>query len=418
MNNWAAGVQQFFYRIGVRSYGWLIFLAQPFSSKARLWIEGRRNWEIRLREKLPSTLPYSQRYWFHCASLGEFEQGRPVMEAVRDAHPDAQIFLSFFSPSGYEIRKDYPIADLVFYLPLDTPRNARKLLQIVQPDLLIMVKYEFWFYLLQRAAHQQVPIFLVSGLFREKHWMFKHAKALGKRMLANFRHFYLQDEASAALLLQQGFTNNTVTGDCRVDRVLEMAQTPKDQPLLSHWAAKAETVLVAGSTWEPDEQLLAELLAQPVFQDWKVILAPHDISESHLRRIQQKWPRPINRYTSGKLAGDCLLDTIGDLGSAYQFAHLAYIGGGFGDGIHNTLEPAAYRIPILFGPNYQKFTEAVELQQQGAAQAIRSARDTKQALQHFRQPDQQRKVRSILNDFFQQQAGATSKILQHWEELF
>lgn len=414
-------VQQMLYRIGIRMYGWSIHLASLFSNKAGMWVNGRRNWVSLLQQNLPPVKPGIKRYWFHCASLGEFEQGRPVIEEVRKRFPDAQILLSFFSPSGYEIRKDYQVANFVFYLPLDTPKNARKLLDVLQPDQLLLVKYEFWYEILKQTAARNIPISLVSGLFRENHWMFKHASSFGRRILQTFTHFFLQDEASARLLKGFGFTNVFVTGDCRVDRVMELARFPKKQPQLDEWTKDSANTLVAGSTWEPDEQLLSEVFSQSSFQSWKVILAPHDISESHLRKIEQLWPRPITRYTQfipgQSLKGDCLLDTIGDLGSAYQFATIAYIGGGFGNGIHNTLEPAAYLIPVVFGPRYQKFTEAVELQYLGVARSVQTVDEAKSAFQEMLTPDQTQSNQTTLLNFFARHSGATERILKHLVEL-
>ena len=351
----------FLYNIGIKLYYFAIWLASFFNAKAGLWINGRR------QQKLDR---FNSSIWFHFASLGEFEQGRPILEAMREQYPGKSIVVTFFSPSGYEIRKNTPLADAVYYLPLDTPDNARDFIAAVKPDMAIFTKYEYWYHYFNELNRQNIPLYIVSGIFRPGQVFFKWYGGLHRKMLSFVTHFFLQDENSKQLLNELGLTNITVSGDTRFDRVWANAQNPKEIAGVSEFK-NAQKLFIAGSTWPEDEKLLATL---PVlYPDWKFIFAPHEISEekinnligllpegsairySELKDIQSNLTSHISHLTS------LIIDNIGMLSSLYAYGDIAYIGGGFGAGIHNTLEAAAFGLPVIFGPHYLKFNEAREL---------------------------------------------------------
>lgn len=356
----------FLYNIGIRTYTLAIRLASPFNEKAALWIKGRKN----IQKKISTVNKGSHRLvWFHAASLGEFEQGRPVMEALKKEQPDTRILLTFFSPSGYEIRKNYAGADYIYYLPADTPRNARHFIESVQPDAAVFVKYEYWYNYLNQLNKRHIPTYLISAIFRKEQPFFKTWGGLHRKMLHFFTRMFIQDEESARLLSSIGIQAFEQTGDTRFDRVKQIADTAQDIDKVAHFLNGAPAV-VCGSTWPPDEELLLDYINRDN-TDFKWIIAPHEIGENHIRTILGKCQKKVIRYTQDE-AGETdakvlIIDCIGLLSSIYRYGKIAYIGGGFGVGIHNTLEAAVYGIPVIFGPRYQKFNEAVRLIQQGGA---------------------------------------------------
>lgn len=359
----------FLYNIGIRTYTLAIRLASPFNEKAALWIKGRKN----IQKKISTVNKGSHRLvWFHAASLGEFEQGRPVMEALKKEQPDTRILLTFFSPSGYEIRKNYAGADYIYYLPADTPRNARHFIESVQPDAAVFVKYEYWYNYLNQLNKRHIPTYLISAIFRKEQPFFKTWGGLHRKMLHFFTRMFIQDEESARLLSSIGIQAFEQTGDTRFDRVKQIADTAQDIDKVAHFLNGAPAV-VCGSTWPPDEELLLDYINRDN-TDFKWIIAPHEIGENHIRTILGKCQKKVIRYTQDE-AGETdakvlIIDCIGLLSSIYRYGKIAYIGGGFGIGIHNTLEAAVYGIPVIFGPRYQKFNEAVRLIQQGGAFSI------------------------------------------------
>ncbi len=359
----------FLYNIGIRTYTLAIRLASPFNEKAALWIKGRKN----IQKKISTVNKGSHRLvWFHAASLGEFEQGRPVMEALKKEQPDTRILLTFFSPSGYEIRKNYAGADYIYYLPADTPRNARHFIESVQPDAAVFVKYEYWYNYLNQLNKRHIPTYLISAIFRKEQPFFKTWGGLHRKMLHFFTRMFIQDEESARLLSSIGIQAFEQTGDTRFDRVKQIADTAQDINKVAHFLNGAPAV-VCGSTWPPDEELLLDYINRDN-TDFKWIIAPHEIGENHIRTILGKCQKKVIRYTQDE-AGETdakvlIIDCIGLLSSIYRYGKIAYIGGGFGVGIHNTLEAAVYGIPVIFGPRYQKFNEAVTLIQQGGAFSI------------------------------------------------
>jgi 3-deoxy-D-manno-octulosonic-acid transferase len=351
-----------FYNAVVRLYFTAIWCASFFNGKARLWVDGRKT---RAFLRFPGSI------WFHFASLGEFEQGRPVLEALREKYPEDKIVITFFSPSGYEVRKNTPLADAVYYLPLDTRRNAREFIEAVQPKIAIFTKYEFWYHFLHEAKQRAIPVYIVSSIFRPDQVFFKWYGSLSRKILGFVSWFFVQDERSKQLLEQIGLNNATVSGDTRFDRVWANAQQPKSIPGVAEFK-NSHKLFIAGSTWPEDEKLIASLVS--AYPELKFILAPHEIGEDKINNLVALLPaRTAIRYSHLTAHPDSyadsphidsqvlVIDNIGMLSSLYQYGDIAYVGGGFGAGIHNTLEAAAYGLPVIFGPNYKKFIEANEL---------------------------------------------------------
>jgi 3-deoxy-D-manno-octulosonic-acid transferase len=348
------------YNSGVRLYFIAVYLASFFNKKAKLWISGRKKQAlIRLQHSI----------WFHFASLGEFEQGRPVLEYFRTTFPKKKIVVTFFSPSGYEIRKNTPLADFVYYLPLDTAANAREFVDFIQPEIAVFTKYEYWYHFFCEAHHRNIPLYVISGIFRPGQVFFKWYGGLHRRMLTFVSHFFVQDEKSKELLATFQITNVTISGDTRFDRVWANAQQPKAIPVVKEFSA-GHKVFIAGSTWPPDEELIAKLVTQ--YPEWKFIIAPHEIGEDKIQKLlalltqgsAARYSEIVNTANVSNLLSQIsylLIDNIGMLSSLYQYGDIVYIGGGFGAGIHNTLEAAAFGLPVIFGPEYSKFKEAKDL---------------------------------------------------------
>ena len=403
------------YNLSIRSYVLFLRIAACFHPKAKQWINGRRGLLARLQHQLPAT---GVDLWIHCASLGEFEQGRPLIEALHRDQPTAYILLTFFSPSGYTTRKTYRQADIVCYLPADTPGQARQFLQLVRPRLTVFVKYEFWFNLLSQLQQQQRPVLLISGIFRSNQLFFKPYGGPFRRLLKGYTRLFVQDQRSASLLQAIGIKQYSIAGDTRFDRVNQLAQATPDYPDIRTFLAGANC-WVAGSTWPPDEQLLSTVVDR--VDKW--IIAPHEIGEKHLQEIEALFPGRTIRYTHLRAHPEAghdkqllLLDTIGMLSALYKFGVVAYIGGGFGKGIHNTLEAAVYGIPVLFGPRHEKFEEARQLLAEGAAFEIKNAtelqgRVTQLADSSFREAAGRKARHYIENNL-----GATAAILQYIQE--
>ncbi|WP_400191155.1 3-deoxy-D-manno-octulosonic acid transferase [Hymenobacter sp. B81] len=384
--------------------------------KARLWTAGRRNLLPRVAQQLAGdTAP---RVWFHCASLGEFEQGRPLMEAYRRQYPGHRIVLTFFSPSGYEVRRQWPGADYVFYLPLDTAANARAFVAAVQPRLAVFVKYEFWYHHLSELRRRGVPVICVSAIFRPQQVFFKPWGGFFRRILRQFSHLYTQDEASVALLRAVGLTPASVAGDTRFDTVVDTAAAPaRELPLVAAFGADAAPVLVAGSVWPPDVEVLT-----PALRRWadeaRFIIAPHEIDESHLQQVEAALPGRVLRYSRATPANVAqarvlLIDNIGLLRELYRAGDVAYIGGAFGKGLHNTLEAAAFGLPLLFGPRYEKFREARDLVADGSARVVRDAAEAQAQLELLlTDPARRRQLGQQARAYVHAQAGATARILR------
>ncbi|MBQ0061634.1 MAG: 3-deoxy-D-manno-octulosonic acid transferase [Bacteroidaceae bacterium] len=342
-----------FYLLGVR-------IAALFSKKVALMVKGHKQTFKILKEKIVSGEKY---VWFHAASLGEFEQGRPLMERLRKEHPEYKILLTFFSPSGYEVRKNYDGADVICYLPLDTPLNARRFVKMAHPVMAFFIKYEFWQNYMKALQGEQIPTYSVSSIFRKEQIFFRWYGGTYYKVLTRITHFFVQNEESKALLATRGITAVTVVGDTRFDRVIDIANQAKKLPLVETFKSKSP-VFVAGSSWEPDEDLFIRYFNEK--SDWKLIIAPHVVSESHIKDILSKLKRKVVRYTQANeqnvKEADCLIiDCYGLLSSIYRYGEIAHVGGGFGVGIHNVLEAAVYGIPVFFGPNNKRFQEAQQL---------------------------------------------------------
>ena len=366
-------------------------------------------------ELLRQQLEKDARYiWFHAASLGEFEQGRPLIEKIRAKYPDYRILLTFFSPSGYEVRKNYRGADIVCYLPFDKPRNVRKFLDLVNPCMAFFIKYEFWKNYLDELHKRRIPVYSVSSIFRRGQIFFKWYGGTYRNVLRNFDHIFVQNERSKRYLAKIGINRVTVVGDTRFDRVLQIREEAKDLPLVELFKNNTMT-FVAGSSWQPDEDLFIEYFNQ--HPEVKLIIAPHVIDENHLVEIIRKLKRPYVRYTRADeknvCKADCLIiDCFGLLSSIYRYGEIAYIGGGFGVGIHNTLEAAVYGIPVIFGPKYQKFQEAVQLLEAKGGFSVKSYEELKALLDRMLEDESfLRETGTNAGTYVTGNAGATDKVL-------
>lgn len=359
------------YNLGIYVYGFLIFLASLFTSKARKrWIGQRQAFTL-LNEKIKEE-PESKYIWFHAASLGEFEQGRPVMEALKNTYPRYKILLTFFSPSGYEVRKNYQGADFVCYLPLDTSSNAEKFISLLKPEKAIFIKYEFWPNFISSCRRHKIPTYVISANFRKEQLFFKWYGKKYADILKSFECLFVQDENSRNLLGEIGVSKVKVAGDTRFDRVVEIASAKKSLPIVDAFK-NGQKMIIAGSSWPKDEDLLIRYLTEN--RKLKLLLAPHEIDESHIQEIESKLNTEVVRYSKATVdnvsSASCLIiDNFGLLSSVYQYADITYIGGGFGVGIHNTLEAAVYGKPVVFGPNYKRFREACDLIIYGGAFSI------------------------------------------------
>lgn len=398
------------YNIGIRAYDAAIHLAAPFNEKARLWVKGRKGIRQRIAAIPQNGTPL---VWFHAASLGEFEQGRPVMETLKRERPNVRILLTFFSPSGYEVRKNYAGADYILYLPLDTPGNARFLTSHIKPAAAVFVKYEFWYHYLHSLAQEHVPVYLISALFRSNQPFFKRWGGLHRKMLTFFTRLFVQDDASVQMLSEIGIHNAMRTGDTRFDRVKQIATQAKDIEKVERFTGGTKAV-VCGSTWPPDEALLTDYINHHD-TPCKWILTPHEIGESHVRSILSACKKKIVRYTDDSAdfasAEVLVIDCIGLLSSIYRYGRIAYIGGGFGVGIHNTIEAAVYGIPVLFGPNYQRFDEAIALIANGGGFTIKNGEELSERLDGLlSQPDTAASAGQKAATYVDSQLGATEVI--------
>lgn len=399
------------YNLAIGIYDLIVHIMAPFSRKPRKMMKG--HWVV--YELLRQQIEKDARYiWFHAASLGEFEQGRPLIEKIRAKYPDYKILLTFFSPSGYEVRKNYRGADVVCYLPFDKPRNVKKFLDISNPVMAFFIKYEFWKNYLDELNKRRIPVYSVSSIFRKDQIFFKWYGGTYRNVLKNFDYLFVQNEASRRFLSKIGINKVTVVGDTRFDRVLQIREEAKELPLVKKFKGDSFT-LVAGSSWGPDEDLFLEYFN--THPEMKLIIAPHVIDENHLVEIISKLKRPYVRYTRADernvQKADCLIiDCFGLLSSIYRYGEVAYIGGGFGVGIHNTLEAAVYGIPVVFGPKYHKFMEAKQLIEAQGAFSISNYEELGSLFDRFLTDEHfHRETGSNAGFYVTNNAGATDKVL-------
>ena len=368
---------RFLYTIGNRLYYLAVLIASLFDEKAKKWISGRRE----AKKVIQKSNDNKNYIWFHCASLGEFEQARPLIERLKKDYRK-NILITFFSPSGYEMRKNYAFADKVLYLPLDTPGNAALFLNRFTLESAFFVKYEFWFNFLAALKQRNIPTYLLSGVFRENQLFFKPYGRWFKQQLSAFTTFFLQNESSKNLLTKNGFTNVIVSGDTRFDTVWQNKLNAKSNALIEQFKGN-EKVIIAGSCWEPEEDILIETInGKKIPNGWKVIFVPHDVSTKHIQRIIEQLNMPVCLYSKGEMLNDVLIiDTIGELANAYQYGDVAFVGGGFTNALHNILEPAAFGLPVLFGPNHAKYPEADFMLKEGSAFEVSSVDDFNNLMQ-------------------------------------
>jgi 3-deoxy-D-manno-octulosonic-acid transferase len=401
------------YRACIALYSLSIRIAAFFGNeKASLFIKGRENIFTHIKDKLQ---PNEKRIWVHAASLGEFEQGRPLIEKIKSQYPEFSIVLTFFSPSGYEVRKNYTGADYIFYLPMDSKRNAKQFIEFINPSLVFFIKYEYWFYYLNTLYNKGIPSYLCSAIFRPSQPFFKWYGKWFRNILGYFEHIFVQTNESKSLLQTISIQNVTVTGDTRFDRVNSIASAARELPEIALFTEN-KPCLIAGSSWEPDELMLCNYISETP-ASFKIIFAPHEIDEAHLQRLEKTIDKSTIRYSQwkNKPTGSfdvLIIDNIGMLSSLYRYGQVAYIGGGFGKGIHNILEAATFGLPVIFGPNYKKFREAVDLTALGGAFPIQQYEQLKQILNKlFADNVFLSKSAKTAKMFVSGNIGATEKIL-------
>jgi 3-deoxy-D-manno-octulosonic-acid transferase len=402
------------YNLAIYLYLLGVAIYSLFNEKVRKMWRGERDAFRILREQVD---PNARYVWFHAASLGEFEQGRPLMEQMKREHPDIKILLTFFSPSGYEVRKNYEGADIICYLPLDTITNARRFLRTVRPEMAFFIKYEFWYNYLHILKHRHVPVYSISSIFRDGQVFFRwYGRQYGK-VLKCFTHFYVQNEKSKELLGKIGLTNVTITGDTRFDRVLQIKEQAKQLPIIEQFT-KGQKVFIAGSSWQPDEEIFIKYFSE--HRDWKMVIAPHVIGEDHLQQIEKLLEgRKVVRYSdvseNSKALEDAealIINCFGLLSSIYHYADVTYVGGGFGVGIHNTLEAAVWDVPVIFGPNNEKFQEAQGLKACEGGFEITNYEDFERLMNRFESDaDYLKNAGQQAGNYVKQLSGATKRIL-------
>ena len=402
---------KYLYNLGILIYVLLVRLISPFNLKARLWVNGRKDWESVLREKVS---PGNTNIWIHCASLGEFEQGRPLIEAIKKSRPDYRIILTFFSPSGYEIRKNYPNADYVCYLPADTPGNARKFIDLANPAAVVFVKYEFWNNYTLLIKNKGIPFYLISGIFRDDQHFFKWYGGFFRRMLYRFSHIFVQDSPSVDLLKGIGIENVTAAGDTRFDRVIQIAGSAREISQIELFRG-GEKLFLAGSSWHQDEEIISRYInLYPAKMKW--VLAPHEIDRANIDRIEKLFTTSVVRLSEftekSSQARVLIIDNIGMLSSAYRYAYIAGIGGGFGKGIHNILEASCWGVPVMFGPNHKKFREAVDLISIDGARPFSTFEEFSRIIGDWlSDPEQYSRSAQAAAKYVRENAGATDKII-------
>ena len=411
------------YILFIKLYPFIAKILSSFNSKTALWIKGRKNILNKIKTALEKDT--SKKIWMHCASLGEFEQGRPLLEKLKNIYTDYSLVLTFFSPSGYEVKKNCREADYIFYLPMDSKKNAANFLNTVQPALIIFIKYDYWYYYLKEAHTRKIPLLLASGIFLPNFSFFKWYGKMRREMLTFFTHLFVQTESSKQLLQSINITNVSVSGDTRFDRVLQVASEEKDFPEIIHFINNKKTI-VAGSTWLDDDEALDHFTN--THPELRFIIAPHDIENSRIEECKNLYHYSItyseykNAVDNNKPIGEninaLIIDNIGMLKFLYHYAYICYVGGGFGnDGIHNILEAAVYYKPVLFGPEFDNFSEAVELTEKGGAFDVEDALELEKQLEDLlADEDFYKEACNISGKYVKSNAGATAIIIQYIQE--
>jgi 3-deoxy-D-manno-octulosonic-acid transferase len=427
------------YNLFIRFYVLGIRMASLWIPKAKEWISGRKNLFENLKQKININ---DKTIWFHCASAGEFEQGKPLIEEMKRVYPSHKIVVSFFSPSGYSAAKKYPYADIITYLPVDTRKNGKYFIELIKPELVVFVKYEYWYHHLSAIAFHHIPLIMVSAIFRKEQLFFKPYGKFYRQMLFLFRQIFVQDKNSFDLLKTNGIQHCSLSGDTRFDRVKKIAGNFSEVPLLKEFTGESKTI-VAGSTWEGDEEILSFYVKNSAV---KIVIAPHEIKKDHIFKLQQLFPDCVlyselkNLFAPGEVktssiwssineqqekdlqkklvdAKTLIIDSMGLLSKLYYYATVTYVGGGFKSGIHNTLEAVVYGKPVLFGPKYQKFKEAKDLMTEGAAFSVANAEELKIKMDHLlNDPSELSKAGTAAKNYVENNTGATAKILQFIQE--
>ena len=400
------------YSLGIYLYAGCINIVSLFNRKARLLIQGHRNIFKTLKEQVD---PNSSYLWFHASSLGEFEQGRPLIERIHNKHPECRILLTFFSPSGYEVRKNYKGADIVCYIPFDSPHNVRKFLDCVKIEKAFFIKYEFWPNFLRGLYRRNIEIFSISSIFRDNQLFFKWYGKRYAKALTYFKHLFVQDRHSKDLLYSIGITDVSIVGDTRADRVIEVAADSKQFPIIEKFV-NGNPTFIAGSSWPADEELFIPYFLTK--RNWKLIIAPHEIHEEHLAEIESRLNGRdcirLSKATLENIKGydTLIIDCFGMLSSIYRYGHIAYIGGGFGVGIHNILEAAVFDIPVLFGPNNKRFREAQDMKRLKGGFEITDAYSFRILIDKFiSDPGFLKKAGRNAGDYVRSSSGTSDRIL-------
>jgi 3-deoxy-D-manno-octulosonic-acid transferase len=399
------------YTFAIRVFGLLAWVAARFKRTARLWVEGRKGWHRRLKSDIGKT---ENLVWFHAASLGEFEQGRPIIETFRREYPGHPILLTFFSPSGYEVRKDFDKVDFVHYLPLDTPGNARRFLDVTRPKIAVFVRYEYWYNVLRAMFRRNIPVIMVSSIFRKDQIFFRPYGGWCRKALREISRFFVQNQESLELLESIGVESVELSGDTRFDRVWEAAREKREFPLVERFL-DGRTCLMAGSTWPYDDKLLRQIV--PSFPELKVVIVPHHVDEANIRRITDLFDGQAALYSRGEdrtleARQVLVVDTMGMLTYLYRLADLAYIGDGFGAGIHSIMEPAAFGMPIFFGPNYHGFQEAVDLVERRGAFVVKDPEELTEGIRRFaRDARARQEAGRICREYIEEKRGATDRVM-------
>ncbi|OQY03088.1 MAG: hypothetical protein B6I20_05780 [Bacteroidetes bacterium 4572_117] len=403
----------FLYTLGLILFRFILIIISPFNTKAKLWIKGRQNILNRISDSLADD---EKRIWIHAASLGEFEQGRPIIEKLKQDYPGYKLFLTFFSPSGYEIRKNYEFADYIFYLPNDTSTKAKKFIELVKPQFVLFIKYEYWYNYLMTLKKKNIPTYMVSSIFRKNQIFFKWYGKWYKQMLMSVTHFFVQNQESKELLQKLKYNNVSVTGDTRFDRVFEVYKQATPFPVIEKFKNK-RNIIIAGSTWKPDEEILTNYI-NTKDNSWKYIIAPHEIHERNIKRIEYSLHKKTIRYSQAdeKTITEydvLIIDNVGMLSSLYRYGNIAYIGGGFSTGIHNILEAATFGIPVIFGPDYKNFQEAQSLLKLGGAFSINNQKDFNDITNSLITNKLIKEKGGICKTYINKNKGATFKIIDH-----